>query len=193
MRQGRGRPLTRYSLSEAGEERSSFEHYARLLDRISPALASLPPEAVDGQNGEAILDQLFDRVATTVAEEHAPRVTAEHLDGRVQQVTEALRGEGILEEMRDEGEFFVLRNNGCPYRSTAEETHACCAADRRAIELLLGTPVEQVTTVAAGGELCEYVVRKDDEVPGLTSLPVPARTPDNDDTTTSSDETSHEG
>ena len=47
VRQGRGRPLTRYSLSEAGEEQSSSEHYSRLLDRMSPALAALPSEAVD--------------------------------------------------------------------------------------------------------------------------------------------------
>ena len=161
-RQGRGRPLTRYSLSEAGEEQSSSEHYSRLLDRISPALASLSNEAVDGRDGGEILDHLFDRIATAVAEEHAPRITAERLDGRVAQVTEALRTEGILDGVRDEGDFYLLSNSGCPYRSTAAETHACCAADRRAIELLLGAPVEQIKTVATGGELCEYVVRKDD-------------------------------
>lgn len=169
VRQGRGRPLTRYSLSEAGEEQSSSEHYSRLLDRISPALAALPAEAVAGLDGEAILQQLFDQIAASIAEEHAPLVTAQGLGGRVAQVTDVLRGEGILEEVRDEGEFFVLRNSGCPYRSTAEETHACCAADRRTIELLLGAPVEQIKTVAAGGELCEYVVRKED-APSLVAL-----------------------
>ncbi len=168
VRQGRGRPLTRYSLSEAGEEQSSSEHYSRLLDRMSPALAALPSEAVDGRSGAAILDELFDQIANAVAEEHAPRVTAEHLEGRVEQVTDVLREEGILDEVRDTGEFFVLRNSGCPYRSTAAETHACCAADRRAIELLLGAPVEQITTLAAGGERCEYIVRKDEAMTGTT-------------------------
>ena len=74
-----------------------------------------------------------------------------------------------------EGEFFRLRNTGCPYRTTASETHACCAADRRAIELLLGAPVEQITTVAGGGAACEYLVAKhDDERPvaGNGLLPV---------------------
>ena len=50
-----------------------------------------------------------------------------------------------------------------------------CAADRRAIELLLGSPVEQITTVAGGGHACEYLVAKDDdERPALASglLPV---------------------
>jgi predicted ArsR family transcriptional regulator len=180
VRQGRGRPLTRYSLSEAGEEQSSSEHYSRLLDRISPALASLPTEAVDGRDGEAILQQLFDQIAASVAREHAPLVTAEQLDGRVEQVTDVLRGEGILEDVRDEGEFFVLRNSGCPYRSTAEETHACCAADRRTIELLLGAPVEQIKTVAAGGELCEYVVRKDHQ-PSLVALNLDGAVDSNDE------------
>ncbi len=34
VRQQRGRPVTRYSLSEAGEEETSGASYSRLLDRI---------------------------------------------------------------------------------------------------------------------------------------------------------------
>jgi hypothetical protein len=33
-------------------------------------------------------------------------------------------------------------------------------ADRRAIELLLDAPVDQVTTIVDGAALCEYVVVK---------------------------------
>ena len=39
VRQPRGRPVTRYSLSEAGEERSGAEHYTSLIGRLLPALA----------------------------------------------------------------------------------------------------------------------------------------------------------
>jgi predicted ArsR family transcriptional regulator len=91
----------------------------------------------------------------------------------------ALSHEGILQDVEDAGDFFRLTNACCPYRSTAEETHACCAADRRAIELLLGAPVEQVTTVAGGGAACEYLVAKDalnehadDRAAGTGLLPV---------------------
>jgi predicted ArsR family transcriptional regulator len=160
IRQPRGRPLTRYSLSEAGEERSAAQYYVRLLDRIYPALARLPSEAVSGKRGEDVLAQVFEAVAHEVAEEYAPRVQAGPLGDRVVAVTAALRDEGILNDAIDEGERYRLRNVGCPYRSTAEGTHAACDADRRTIELLLGQPVEQVTTVVSGARSCEYLVAK---------------------------------
>jgi hypothetical protein len=35
-----------------------------------------------------------------------------------------------------------------------------CAADRRTIELLLGEPVQQLTTIVEGSPSCEYIVAK---------------------------------
>lgn len=172
-RQARGRPSARYALSAQAEERTSAEHYQRLLARLSPALQSLPAE-LEGRSGADLVDRMFDQVAHAVADEHRAQVNGRTLPERVTQTLRVLSSEGILEEVEDAGEYFRLRNSGCPFRSTAAETHACCSADRRAIELLLGVPVEQVTTVAAGGHECEYLVRKDDE-PGWVAgelLPV---------------------
>lgn len=157
----RGRPIARYQLSEAGEEARGASHYQRLLSRLSPALSGLTADEVEGQPGTAILERLFDHVAESVAEEYRPLVTGAHLEDRVYQVTAALAAEGILHGVEDEGDFYRLLNAGCPYRSTAMETAACCSADRRTIELLLGAPVEQVMTVAEGGHQCEYLVLKD--------------------------------
>ena len=161
QRQSRGRPVARYRLSEAGEERTSAGSYQRLLTRLAPALAALRTDEVDGQGGGAIIDRLFDHVAESVAREHAHHVQGASLGERVYEVTVALSQEGILHGVEDAGDYFRLSNAACPYRTTAEETHACCAADRRAIELLLGVPVEQITTVAGGGAACEYLVAKE--------------------------------
>lgn len=161
-RQPRGRPLARYALSAQAEERTSAEHYQRLLARLSPALQSLPAGEIEGRSGAELIDRLFDQVAHAVADEHRDAVNGRTLPERVTQTLRALSTEGILQEVEDAGEFFRLRNTACPFRSTAAETHACCSADRRAIELLLGVPVEQVMTVASGGHECEYLVRKDE-------------------------------
>ena len=159
VRQQRGRPVTRYSLSMAGEEETSGSSYSRLLDRIYPALASLDADEVSGRDGVEIVNLLFDRVSESVARLHAPRVTAEELGERVQQVTTALQAEGILDVIEQRDEMIVLRNTACPVRSCAEGTHAMCDADRNTIELLIGMPVLQSSTVASGGEVCEYVVQ----------------------------------
>lgn len=156
----RGRPIIRYALSEAGEEERAAAHYQRLLSRLSPALVNLTPEDVQGQSGHEILERVFEHVAESVADEHRAKVTSPHLEERVQQVLDALTEEGILREVEDDGDFYRLKNAGCPYRSTAMETAACCSADRRTIELLIGVPVEQVMTLAEGGHQCEYVVPK---------------------------------
>lgn len=172
-RQPRGRPVTRYLLSEAGEEQSAAGHYARLLDRIYPALARLPREAVDGRSGEQLLEQLFLSVAEEVARSHASKVAgAGALDQRVEQVAVALREEGILNDVVDEGEFFRLRNIGCPYRSTAEEAPAACSADRHTIELLLGERVEQMSTIVDGHPTCEYLVHKRPGRDGVIEYPL---------------------
>jgi predicted ArsR family transcriptional regulator len=159
-RQARGRPATHYSLSEAGEERSAAGNYSRLLQRLFPALARLSREAVDGQPGSALLERVFEEMAEDLASEYATRVQGDDLGQRVEQVIVALHDEGILDESTDEGAVFRLRNAGCPYRSAAEGAHAACAADRRAIELLVKAPVQQVTTIADGAVCCEYVVAK---------------------------------
>jgi len=159
-RRPRGRPVSVYSLSEAGEERSSADHYSRLLGHILPALDELGASEVAGQDGHAILEQVFERVAERVADEHAPLVRSADLGERVEEVVGALRDVGVLNEVVDEGGVFRLRNVGCPCRSTAQETGAACEADRYSIELLLGAPVEQVATIAGGQTQCEYLVHK---------------------------------
>lgn len=163
-RQARGRPVTRYSLSEAGEERSAAAHYAKLLDRLYPALAGLSADEVSGQDGSTVLQRVFNGVAEEIARSYAPRISARGLDDRVVQVADVLRDEGILNDVVEEDGAFRLRNIGCPYRSTAQVTHAACAADRRTIELLLGAPVEQVATIVEGSPICEYLVARADDV-----------------------------
>ena len=160
VRQPRGRPVTRYSLSEAGEERSGADHYTSLIGRLLPALASLSEDEVAGRPGEVILGRVYSRVAEDVARERGGAVRSEELGPRLEEVVAALSDEGILTEVRDEGEVYRLSNVGCPCPSTASETNAACEADRYSIELLVGRPVEQVATIAGGGACCEYQVRK---------------------------------
>lgn len=159
-RQGRGRPGLVYSLSVEGEERTAAANYARLLERLYPALESLPLSEVSGASGDALVQRLFEAVAQGVADEYSAHVTAADLPSRVGQVAEALSSEGILTQVVDEGDSYRLLNVGCPYRSTATENHACCEADRRTIELLLEVPVVQTARTVEGASMCEYVVQK---------------------------------
>ena len=73
----------------------------------------------------------------------------------------------------------VLENPRFVHLVEAEADQRCfligSAADRRTIELLIGVPVEQITTVAGGGAACEYLVAKNDNerpAPAYGLLPV---------------------
>ena len=173
-RRPRGRPLTVYSLSEAGEERSSAANYQRLLDHVYPALTDLDTDEVAGQTGSAILGRIFESVAQRVASEQAPFVRSAALPNRITEVVAAMSEVGVLHDVVDEGDAFRLSNVGCPCRSTALETGVACEADRYSIELLVGAPVEQVATIAGGSNCCEYIVRKPADGDAVRGVSVPA-------------------
>lgn len=160
IRQERGRPVTEYTLSEAGEEETSGASYARLLDRIYEALASMTEGEISGLHGAELVDLIFDRIGIAMAREYSPRMTSNVFDRRIQQVTDVLHGEGILELIDQQDEVTFLRNTSCPARSCADANHAMCEADRKVIESLIGLPVLQSSTLATGGDACEYVVRR---------------------------------
>ncbi len=158
VRHGVGRPSFVFFLTEEAEELSPAG-YTRLLTRVVDRLVHLAPERVSGREGRELLGQVFEEVALDVAEAHRGEVTGVTLEERVEQVSEALRSEGIVDTWRRLDTGYVLANHVCPYRRAALATEDACRSDRLAIQLLLDAPVEQVGRIAAGDPCCEYVVR----------------------------------
>lgn len=157
QRHALGRPSYIYKLTERAEELSA--HYPRLVNRIVRTLAALP----DG--GASVLEQVFDGVAEDVAGAHRPEVTGTTLRERVAQTSVALKDEGIVDHWRQEADGYHLMNTTCPYRKAAEASDAPCHADHKTVELLVGAPVQQVTTMIGGHSICEYVVRETQPAP----------------------------
>lgn len=147
-----GRPSYAYRLTERAEELNG--HYPRLVNRMVRQLAALP----DG--GRAVLAQVFDGVADDIAGAHRSQVTGVSLAERVEQTSEALKDEGIVDHWVRTDDGFSLMNTTCPYRKAAEASDAPCHADHRTVELLVGVPVEQVSRMVDGHHVCEYVIRE---------------------------------
>ncbi len=158
VRHGVGRPSFVFFLTEEAEELAPAG-YTRLLTRVVDRLVHLTPDRVSGREGRDLLGQVFEGVALDVAEAHRGEVTGATLEERVEQVSEALRSEGIVDTWRRLDTGYVLANHVCPYRRAALVTEDACRSDRLAIQLLLEAPVEQVGRIAAGDPCCEYVVR----------------------------------
>ena len=160
QRQAVGRPSFLFYATDRAEELTSAG-YSRLLNRMFRGLVELRPDEVSGQPGRKLLGRVFEGVAEGVAEQYGPQVAGETLEERVPQATRALRAEGILDHWDRRPGGFRLTNSTCPYRRAALATEEACSADRLAIQLLLGRPVEQVGRVVEGHPFCEYVVTQE--------------------------------
>ena len=156
-RHGVGRPAYIFYPTEQAEERAPAG-YSRLLSRLYQELSSLDEEQVAGRDGPEVLRSVFEGVAERVAEEHRPDVFAVSLEERVAQTSDSLQSEGIVDLWTREDGGFRLTNCACPYKQTATATHAACELDRRTIELLVKSPVRQVSRIVDGDAKCEYVV-----------------------------------
>lgn len=172
VRHGVGRPSWVFFVTDRGEE-ASGRTYLQLFSRLFRHL-----EKSDGENGRAVLEQVFSGIAAEVAADHRAEVQGASLDERVAQVSRALEREGIVDDWRQEEGVFRLLNGECPYLRLAEMSDVPCRSDRQTIELLLGAQVEQIRRIADGEPLCEYIIRPSADganaAPGTESQPLPA-------------------
>jgi predicted ArsR family transcriptional regulator len=148
VKQATGRPFHAYHATEAATGVMPAA-YADLLTRM-----------LRGLSGEGVQSEVMASVAESMASRHRGGMPADGGDPAVLvgTVTDALRGEGILDAWRSEADGFHLTNTACPYRKAAEISELPCESDRKAIELLLGLDVQQVHRIVDGATCCEYLV-----------------------------------
>lgn len=156
-RHGVGRPSFIFYPTEEGEERAPAG-YSRLLSRLYSGLRSLDESQVRGRDGDAVLRTAFEAAAVQFAHEHQSEVAAESLEDRVAKTSRALAPEGIVDDWSKSEDGYHLMNNACPYRMAAQGSGGPCELDRRTIELLVESPVRQVSRIVDGQACCEYVV-----------------------------------
>ncbi len=156
-RHGVGRPAFVFYPTEEGEERTPAG-YSRLLSRLYEGLRSLDERQVRGRDGVEVLHTAFEAAAERVAQEHEAEVAGDSLETRVAQTSQALQSEGIVDDWAKRDDGYRLTNSACPYRKAALASGGPCELDRRAIELLVAAPVQQVSRIVDGGPACEYIV-----------------------------------
>jgi DeoR family transcriptional regulator, suf operon transcriptional repressor len=157
-RHGVGRPSLVFYPTERAEN-AAGKGYFQLMTRLFRRLDKMQPAEISGGTGRDILERAFAGLAFEVAEDHRVEVQGLTLDERVEEASQALKHEGILDGWEKDGTRFRLVNGDCPYLRLAEMTDAPCRSDRHSIELLVGAPVDQLRRIVDGEPICEYVVR----------------------------------
>ena len=133
-RQGVGRPVHLYSLSEKGAELFPGR-YLRLTNRLLVELKDSLPE-------EKVLE-LFSSIATSMADSHAEKF------------------EGLpIEQLEDE---ILIRELSCPYFKIGIAHPEICVIDQTFIANALSVPVERVACLLDGDDLCTFSIQTADQ------------------------------
>jgi predicted ArsR family transcriptional regulator len=138
----------------------AFRPTAKAAGALSTAYADLLKRMLAGLGERTeLVDAIMESVAEALAGRHRAEVRGNDPVVLVEQVTDSMRSEGILESWHSEPDGFHLTNGVCPYLEAAEFSKLPCESDRKAIELLMGLEVEQLHRIVDGSPICEYLVR----------------------------------
>lgn len=153
-RQGVGRPVHLYSLTEKGAELFPGR-YLRLTNRLLEELKdSLPKEVVL---------ELFSSIAFSMADGHAEKFEGLPFDERLVGLKKLLKEEGFEAEIEQLENEVLIRELSCPYFRIGISHPEICVIDQTFIANALAVPVERVECILDGDDLCTFSVQIADQ------------------------------
>ena len=160
VRRQTGRPHYLFSLSEAGEDLFP-KHYVRITNRLIEEVVALNRQETAGRSGSELADLVFQKMAQRLAQRIAPHIYGSTLAERVAATTQALAEEGIVFDVEQSDDGYLLVGHGCPCPRVARGQGQVCAHDQRLLSLLLAAEVSYVEPGSVGQEgYCAYRVRR---------------------------------
>ena len=149
VRRSIGRPHFVYSLRDSARELFP-QSYHRLADRLLGELKS--------RLSEREIAELFMRIASDIAAEHAAALEGKPLDQKLEALIEMLGEEGFLARAEKVGGGLRLTQYGCPYYYVVERHPEVCDLDLTLISATLLAPVEREGCVLRGDDVCTFIV-----------------------------------
>ncbi len=161
VRGGTGRPKHIFSLTEAGADVFPH-HYVRITQRLLGEIVGLGEAETAGRSGSQIAGVIFDRMASRVIAEYAPRVQGSTPAERARSAARLIADEGIDFEVVDTPEGVRLLGRGCLCTRLGESgALRPCEHDRRMLEALIGAPVRVLAPSEVPHEFqCGYQVAR---------------------------------
>ena len=149
IRDGRGRPKYRYSLTEKGlrQTGSNFTDLAVALWGEVSATAD-----------HRLTRDLLRRIAKALASGYAEQIRGTTPAERMQSLGELLARRHIPTSVEDSGQGPALRTHMCPYPTLAERDRSVCAMERMLFSEVLGQAVELTDCRLDGGTDCRFQV-----------------------------------
>ena len=148
-RHGVGRPRLVYFLTEKGLERFPT-HYLRLTNELLNQLKKSLPEDV--------LENLFEQIATKMAEEEALHGDDFTLEERLTALKEFMLAEGFSMDWEKNGDQFMIKQIACPYYHIGQNHPEVCALGHTLISKFLVKTPQKVSCILTGDDHCTFLV-----------------------------------
>lgn len=169
VKQGRGRPVARWSLTDA-----ALELFPRRTDELATELLDFLADRGRTELGAFLRWRQERQVAA-----YARRIDGEDVAERIAQLADALSADGYRAEAVPDGDGFVLRQTHCAIEDVAREQPLLCAHEAAAFGRLLGEGVRVTRreTLAKGDGACVCHVQLREPLPNaLPVIPVDSPT-----------------
>lgn len=150
VREGVGRPYYLYSVTPEAHN-LFYQDYGEL--------ARLLLEEVTRVQGRDALPEVLRRLSARLADLYRDEVDGQVLTERVREWAELLEGRGVIVEVKETDEGYVIEQYGCPYLSVAVDDRAMCEMERQVMERLLESNVRRERCSLDGHKSCQFAVR----------------------------------
>ncbi len=148
---GRGRPGRVYQLTDNARHLFACECEDLALALYNELLLEQGPEVVR---------RLLDRVGQRLADQYRHQMRGLALQERVRMYAGLLDERGIMAEVAEDDDGFVLHEFNCPYHELASAHTEICEMEQKMLSDVLGAEVELTHKIVDGHHRCSFVVKR---------------------------------
>jgi predicted ArsR family transcriptional regulator len=149
--EGRGRPRQMYRLTEAADELFPVGYYELTDCLLEELRIRLGCEGVN---------ELFNSIASRLAQEAPPVKENQTLEDRLDEVIAFLEKKGFVADWEAQEESYLIHAYSCPYRQLAKQHEQICLLDKHIIGTMLNSTPDRIACLATGNHHCTYEVSK---------------------------------
>ncbi len=153
-RPGPGRPRHVYRLTEA-----AHAYFPHNYDGLVELLLEEMQEQISPATREGLMRGVAQRLAERAPAMSRAERPQEMMDGLVHFLNE--QGYAAYWEQNDAGDY-LLHTRNCPYKRVAQDHDEVCAIGVDLVERLVGTAPRRVSHIAAGDNICTYLLSFND-------------------------------
>jgi predicted ArsR family transcriptional regulator len=150
VRRGPTKPTLEFSLTERAAELFPQSH-GRMLTAVL--------REVRDQFGAPAVDRIFDGLSERAVARARRKVNAPSVEGRMAQLTDMLREEGVVAEYTPIEGGFALHEHNCPYSNVARDNPQMCSVIHRVIDEAVGCVPQQTESLARGDKECCFEIK----------------------------------